>query len=63
MKGFPRKIQLQLNTPSELAIRKAIGEIEGMGADVRLTNAVVLLSQALDIVADFIDDKIASENN
>ena len=59
MNDFPRKIQLQLNERSELAIRNAVNEVEKMGADVRLTNAVVLLSQALDIVADFIDNKVS----
>lgn len=42
-------------TPAELAIHNAIGVVEEAGCDVRLTNAVVLLGEAKDYVADFVD--------
>ena len=42
-------------TPAERSIYDAIQEIEKVGADTRLTNAVVKLSEAKDCVADFID--------
>lgn len=40
---------------AEVAIHKAIVEIENMAADTRLTNAVVLLMDTQRSVADFID--------
>lgn len=51
----PRRNQLQKMTPVELAIRECVEQVETLGADVRLTDAVVLLSAANDSVADFID--------
>lgn len=53
----PRRTRLDLNTPAELAIRNAIDEVENIGADVKLTDAVNLLDQARELVADFIDNK------
>lgn len=41
--------------PAEHAIREAIMAVEAMGADVRLTEAVNLLSAAKEKVADFVD--------
>lgn len=52
---IPRRIRLDQNTPAELAIRAALHAVEAAGADVRLTDAVVLLGAALDSVADFVD--------
>ena len=42
-------------TPAELAILVATVEVEAVGADVRLTDAVVLLQAARDSVADYVD--------
>ena len=50
-----RRVRLDLNTPAELAIFKAMQEVEKAGADVRLTEATMLLAKAKDCVADFID--------
>jgi len=55
--NFQRRSRLDLNEPSELAIRNAMQEVEKMGADVKLTEAITLLNQSLDIVSDFIDKK------
>jgi cell fate (sporulation/competence/biofilm development) regulator YlbF (YheA/YmcA/DUF963 family) len=52
----PRRVRLDLMTPAEKAIYDAGQEIEKLGADVRLTEAVVLLMEARNKVADFIDD-------
>ena len=52
---LPRRCYLDLYTPAELAIRKAMDAVEEMPADPRLTDAVVLLGQAKDKVADFVD--------
>lgn len=54
---IPRRIRLDLNEPAELAIYNAMQEVEKIGADVRLTEAVTLLSRAKDLVADFVDEQ------
>lgn len=53
----PRRSRLDLNEPAEIAIRNAVNEIEKIGADTRLTEAVMLLAKAKDLVSDFIDKK------
>ena len=55
--GVNIRNRMDLWKPSELAIYNAIQEIEKMDADVRLTNAQILLQQAKDLVADFIIEK------
>lgn len=55
MTDIPRRIRVDLQTPAEGAIRAAIGAVEATGAHYHLTRAVVLLSEALDAVADFVD--------
>lgn len=52
---IPRRSRLDLNTPAELAIFNAMQEVEKMGADVRLTEAITLLQKAKDLVSDHID--------
>ncbi len=52
-----RRCRLDMLSPTELAIVEAMRLVEGMGADVRLTSAVVLLQQARDKVADYIDER------
>lgn len=52
---FPRRICVDRMTPAELAIRDAMGAVEEAGCDVRLTYAVVLLGEAQERVADFVD--------
>lgn len=58
-KEYPsnRRARLDLIEPSEKAIYDAVGEIEKVGADIRLTNAQVLLQQARDQLADYFDEK------
>lgn len=55
IKGIPRRSQLESNTPAELAIRGAIQAVEEVGADPLLTDAVILLGQAREKVADYVD--------
>ena len=50
-----RRNDLLEMTAAELQIREAILLVEKMGADLRLTDAVVLLGRAQSKVADFID--------
>lgn len=52
---IPRRARLDQWTPAELAIQEAVDAVEAMGADVRLTDAVVLLAAARDSVADYVD--------
>lgn len=59
--GFPRRNRIDLNKPSELAIRNAIEEVEKLGADVKLTDAVIKLNESLELVSDFIDNQIEIE--
>jgi len=53
-----RKNRLDLMTPAEIAIYKAMEEVEKMEADVRLTNAVIKLQEARDEVAAYIDEQL-----
>jgi len=55
---IPRRIRLDLATPAEIAIRAAVDAVEKAGADVLLTDAVILLGQAREKVADFIDKRL-----
>jgi hypothetical protein len=55
---IPRRIRLELNEPAELAIRNAVNLVERLGADTRLTKASILLQQARELVADYIDEKL-----
>jgi hypothetical protein len=52
---IPRRVRTDLMTPAELAILAAIHAVEEVGADPLLTEAVVLLGQAKDKVADYVD--------
>lgn len=56
MNDFPRRSQLDKCEPAELAIFNAMQEVEKLPADVKLTEAVILLQKAKDLVSDFIDD-------
>jgi hypothetical protein len=56
--AFPRRNCLDLLSPAEAAIRSALIAVEAIGADPRLTEAVVLLQQAQDKVADLIDERL-----
>ena len=58
----PRRIRLDLNTPAELAIYEAMGEVEKLPADTRLTEAVILLEQAKNKVADYVDGVVSDGN-
>lgn len=51
-----RRNRIDLMKPAELAIYNAMQEIEKIGADIRLTEAQVLLTKAKNLVADFIDE-------
>ena len=60
---FPRSANLCYLTPSESLIWNAIQEVEKLGADVRLTNVVILLGQARDLLAEVIDERIVDKKS
>lgn len=55
MSEIPRRVDLNRLSPAERKIREAMLLVEELPADPRLTDAVVLLAQAKDRVADFVD--------
>lgn len=55
--GFPRRNKTFEWRSGEKAIQDAVDVVEAMGADVRLTQAVVLLAQARDLVADYVEER------
>jgi hypothetical protein len=54
--GFPRRIRRDLWLPAERVIQEAVDLVEQLGADVALTDAVILLGKARERVADYIDE-------
>lgn len=56
---IPRRNKIDLYSDAELAIHKAMEEVEKLGASESLTNAIVKLNEAKNLVADFIDNKEA----
>ena len=56
MTDIPRRIRLDLMVPAEKAIRDAVEAVEALPADVRLTEAVILLGKAKDKVSDYVDE-------
>ena len=59
--GWPRRSQVFQWVPAEHAIQEAVFAVEQAGADVRLTRAVILLGQARDLVADFVEARPITE--
>jgi hypothetical protein len=57
--SIPRKVDINRQTVAERAIRHAMAEVEAMGADELLTDAVILLDQAFDKCAEYTDAQIA----
>ena len=51
----PRRNSLDKCVPAELAIYKAMEEVEKLPASSKLTDAIVKLSEAKELVADYID--------
>lgn len=53
-----RKMISTMWCPAEKAIYDAMQEVENMEGDVRLTDAVILLEQAQEKVAEYIDEQL-----
>jgi hypothetical protein len=62
-KDLPRRIRIDLMTPAELAITNAMHEVEIAGASIELTNAVIKLMEARNLVADHVDNKLQELNS
>ena len=59
--GVPRRIDVQRLVHEERLIRDARLAVDCMPPDPRLTDAVVLLSQAQDKVADYVDETLLKQ--
>jgi hypothetical protein len=46
--------------PAEKAVYDAVQAVENVGADVRLTDAVVLLQLAREKLADYFDEQLGN---
>lgn len=53
--NIPRRCKLYENSDEEIQIRECINAVENLGAHPLLTECVVLLSQAREKLADWID--------
>lgn len=54
--GIPTRSDMKWMTDAEIAITKAMNAVENAGASPALTDAVTLLGQARDRVADHVED-------
>jgi hypothetical protein len=61
VEGFPRRCKVDEMIPAELAIREATLAVEALGAHPLLTKAVILLGEAREAVADFVDGESDDE--
>ena len=56
MENIPRRIRLDQMIPIEVSICNLVDDIEKLGADIRLTNAINYLWKARESAADFVDN-------
>jgi hypothetical protein len=54
--GWPRRNRIDLYSPAERVIAEARTFVDHGPADVRLTEAVILLGKAMDKVSDYVDE-------
>jgi hypothetical protein len=62
MNEMPRRCQVELMSTAERAIAHAMRRVEAIGAHPLLTDAVILLGQAKDKVADYVDQEVEQMN-
>ena len=55
---IPRRNRLDLCKPAEISIYNAMEQVEEMGASEELTQAIIKLQEAKELVADFVDKSI-----
>jgi hypothetical protein len=53
-----RQARIDLSTPIEQKLREALRAIEEGPADVRMTKASMLVSEALEQVGDYVDEQL-----
>jgi hypothetical protein len=58
--AIPRRIDRTRMTPAERAITDAMQAVEIVGAHTLLTDAVILLGQAREKVADYVDRGVSA---
>ena len=58
-----RSVRTDLFTPAETAILNAQYELEKAGADVKLTEATILLSKARSLVSEYFYEKESEKIN
>jgi len=54
---IPRRARMDMWTPAEKAIQEAVDRVEEMGAHPKLTDIVVMLGRARELVADYVDER------
>lgn len=54
---MPRRAHLDRHTPAEQSLHAALNAVEMLGADPKLTEAVTKLSEAKDLVADWLEGR------
>lgn len=52
-----RRYRIDLMTQAELAIQNAMSEVELIGCDINLTESIMALQKAKDLVSDYLDSK------
>lgn len=57
MNDFPRRNQMDKCFPPELKIDDAIRSVDEAGADPKLTDAIIKLQEARELVSDWFDNK------
>jgi len=58
--ALARRADMSRWTEAEVAIHHAVEKVEEMGADGRLTQAVILLDRARTAVANYVDEEAAA---
>lgn len=62
MNDIPRRAYVQKWTAPERAIKDAVRAVEAAGAHPLLTDAIILLQQAFEKIADYTDQATPDEN-
>ena len=57
-KGLPRRNIQNYELPAERSLRYSMADIEELGADPKLTEALMLVQKAKEIVSDYIDKNL-----
>lgn len=58
MNKISRRNRMDLMIPTEKTIQEVVWEVEKLGADTKLTEAVILLGKAKDLISDYTDEQL-----